>query len=116
MNHLEELYEVTIGIVRVLENKEDNNREQTIQKIDQFISKRDAIIEKIKGPYTEEEEKIGRKVVQLNELIKVKMNELYSDVKEDMKRVKKQKELNRSYINPYGPMKTTDGLYMDRKQ
>ncbi|MEI3607463.1 flagellar protein FliT [Pseudogracilibacillus sp. SE30717A] len=116
MKNLEQLYEISEAILQALENEHATNREQTIQQIDELIGKRETIIEQIKGPYTEDEEEIGQKVVQLNEQIKVKMDALYSQVKEDMKQVKQQKKLNRSYINPYGPIKTTDGMYLDRKQ
>jgi len=116
MGRLEELHTVTLELLHVLETRQDNEREKTIQHIDQLIGKRDEIIETIKAPYTNEEEKLGEQILQLNERIMQEMNQLYAIVKKDMKKVKQQKERNRSYINPYGPMKTIDGMYVDRKQ
>ncbi len=116
MGRLEELHTVTLELLHLLENREDNDREKTIQHIDQLIGKRDKIIETIKAPYTNEEEELGKQILQLNERIMHELDQLYNLVKKDMKRIKQQKERNRSYINPYGSIKTTDGMYVDRKQ
>jgi len=116
MGRLEELHGITLEMARALDKEHQNGRERTIETISELIGKRERVMRNIKAPYTDEEEMIGKKIVQLNEEIKTKMDELYFAVKDDMKRVKRQKERNRSYINPYGEIKTTDGMYLDRKQ
>ncbi|MBO1001549.1 hypothetical protein ACFSKI_16000 [Pseudogracilibacillus auburnensis] len=118
MGRLQQLHDVTVNMLSTLQQLEEKklDRESVIKKMDELIVSRDAIIQKIKAPYTEEEIEIGQQVVQLNEQVKLKMDHLYDDVKSDMKKVKQKKELNRSYINPYGQIKTTDGMYLDSKQ
>lgn len=117
MVRLERLYDTTMNMLSILNKLESNEleRESVIEKVDQLIQQREEQIQAIKPPYSEEEIEIGQKIVRLNEEIKVKMDRIYDDVKGDMKRVKQKKELNRSYINPYGQIKTTDGMYLDSK-
>src|SRR5699024_7883146 len=116
MGRLHELYKITMQMVKVLKNTEETSRDKTIDTMNQLIEERDQVIANIKAPYSEEEMKIGQQVVKLNEQIKVNMDKLYENVKSDMKKIKQQKKLNRTYINPYGPIKTTDGMYVDNKQ
>jgi len=116
MKSLEQVYEITLQILRLLEENNNRNRNEIIERIDELIGDREHLIKKIHPPYTEKEYQLGQKIVALNEQIKTKMEYLFEDVKSDLKRLNQQKELNRSYINPYGPIKTTDGMYLDRKQ
>lgn len=117
MNRLEKLYEVTLQLNDVIsETVPPKSREEVIQKINQLIDERAIIMEKVTPPYSEDEKQIGKKIVDLNETIKEKMNQLFVELKADIKSVKKRKESNRSYINPYGRLKTTDGMYVDSKQ
>lgn len=116
MGRLHELYKITMQMVKVLKNTEETSRDKTIDTMNELIEERDQVIANIKAPYSEEEMKIGQQVVKLNEQIKVNMDKLYENVKSDMKKIKQQKKLNRTYINPYGPIKTTDGMYVDNKQ
>jgi len=115
MSRVNELYSKTKEMLTILQNAREKERENTIDQLNGLIEERDTVIAKIKGPYTEEELKIGQEIVMLNEQIKINMDQLYSDVKSDLKKVKLQKERNRSYINPYGQIKTTDGMYLDTK-
>lgn len=118
MGRLEELLEMTTEMVDVLEQyeKQSIDRSTTIEKMTTLIERRDEIMNELKPPYTDEEMEIGKKVIELNEQITEKMEHIYKLVKEDMSKVKKKKAYNPSYINPYGNLRTTDGLYIDSKK
>ena|SRR5690625_5212385 len=118
MGRLDSLFETTIEMYSILKKLENNEleRETVIEQIEELIQKRGEQIKQITAPYSDEEMKMGQKIVQYDEQIKVKMDRLYEEVKDDMKKVKQKKFLNRSYINPYGKIKTTDGMYLDSKQ
>lgn len=117
MGRLERLHDSTVNILTILEKLEENEleRDHAIEKIDQLIQEREEIIQLVKAPYTDEEIKIGKEIVHLNEEVQEKMDRIYAEVKVDMKKIKQKKELNRSYINPYGKIRTTDGMYLDSK-
>lgn len=118
MGRLEELLEMTTEMVDVLEQyeKQSIDRSTTIEKMTTLIERRDEVMNELKPPYTDEEMEIGKKVIELNEQITEKMEQIYKLVKEDMSKVKKKKAYNPSYINPYGNLRTTDGLYIDSKK
>lgn len=116
MNRLDALYKVTLELKNVLDQDiTSKNREEVINEINVIVEQRGVLMKEITPPYTEKEKKIGQKVVHINEQIEKKMNTLFDTLKHDMRQVKKQKESNRSYINPYGKMKSTDGMFLDSK-
>lgn len=117
MERLEALHQETVLLLRELQgsDKENTDRNQVIEKVQAHIARRDELLAEIKEPYTNEEMKIGKQIVILNEEIKKRMNHLFQEIKKDMKQVRQRKEQNYSYINPYGKVSTMDGLYMDRK-
>jgi len=117
MSRLEELYKLTIDLEATL-NQEitNNNREEIIAEINELVDKREKVISDIQPPFTDAENEIGQKVIKLNKTIEQKLEAVFSQLKEEMKQMQKRKKSNRSYINPYGKMKTIDGMYLDSKQ
>lgn len=117
MSRLDELYKLTIDLEATL-NQEitNNNRESIITKINDLVDKRGIAMQEIQPPFTETENETGQKVIKLNETIEQKLEAVFSQLKEEMKQMQKRKKSNRSYINPYGKMKTIDGVYLDSKQ
>ena len=117
MNRLDELYKITLELENVLDQDiTSKNREEIINRINDIVEQRGILMKEITPPYTEKEKQIGQKVVHLNKQIEQKMNTLFDALKHDMRQIRKQKESNRSYINPYGKIKSTDGMFLDSKQ
>ncbi|MFZ3576912.1 flagellar protein FliT [Virgibacillus sp. DJP39] len=117
MSSLEELYEITIELENVLKQTvSSKNRESVIEKINFLIEKRGSLMNSIKPPFTEDEKLMGRKLVNMNEVIQTEMTEVLSNLKTEMKQIKKQKKSNQNYVNPYKNVKTMDGMFMDSKK
>lgn len=117
MNQLNELYQTTIELKAVLEREiTSEKRKEIIEEINKLVEQRRAEMSEITAPYTEYEKQLGQDIVLLNTTIEKEMNQLFEDLKQEMRQVKKQKDTNRSYINPYGKMTSTDGVYVDSKQ
>lgn len=117
MGRLDALLQETNGLLdslRQLDNPEIQ-RDQVIHQIQIQIEKRDELMKEISQPYSSEEMKIGQDIITLNEEIMKRMNLLYQHIKDDLKKVQQRKDQNYSYINPYGKIKTTDGMYWDNK-
>lgn len=116
MSSLHAILDVTSQIEGILHQSiTPNNRESIISEITILIEKRGRMMEALAPPFSEEEKYLGKKVVKLNEEIERKMESLFEALKQDIRKVNKQKESNRSYINPYGNIKSTDGMYLDSK-
>lgn len=117
MNRLEKLYEITIQLKEILDQEiTSNERGAVIEQVNKLIDKRSVYLERVTPPFSEEESVIGKKLVLLNEEIQKRMLELFSDLKSEMKQVKKQRKSNMSYTNPYKNVKSPDGMFMDRKE
>ena len=118
MGYVQTLFQITSEMIEELNKFEKNEQDRptTIEHMTTLIERRDEVIKQIKPPYSDDEMKLGQQVITLNEEIQKKMQDLYTSVKEDMNKVKKQKQSRRSYINPYGNLKTTDGMYVDHKK
>lgn len=91
-------------------------REEIIEEINRLVEQRSTEMSEIVPPYTKHEKQLGQEIVFLSMAIEKEMNQLFDDLKQEMKKVKKQKDTNRSYINPYGKITSTDGMYVDSKQ
>jgi len=117
MGRLDPVYDVTNKIAEILnQNITAKNRESVIEEVTKLIEKRGRMMEELTPPFQEQEKLMGKKIVELNQEIERKMETLFESLKHDIRKVNKQKESNRSYINPYGNIKSTDGMYLDSKQ
>ncbi|TFJ93308.1 flagellar protein FliT [Lentibacillus salicampi] len=116
MNDLRTLLDVTKQLDNLLDEAvHAKNRDAIIEQVNHLIETRGKHLNAIDPPFTEEERKLGESLVVLNEQIQDKLNQLFNDLKLEMKQMKKQKKSNRSYINPYENVKTADGVFMDSK-
>ncbi|WP_164218370.1 flagellar protein FliT [Virgibacillus sp. YIM 98842] len=117
MNYVQKLYELTLELQALLnEEITDKNRAEIIEEINVLVETREEYIKKLLPPYTTEEKMLGRKLISVNADIQEKMQILYSELKLELKNVKKQKKSSRSYMNPYASMQNTGGMFMDSKK
>lgn len=117
MNRLQPLYDVTVQLKNVLDQDiTAKNRGSVIEKVNELVEKRGQFMNDLTEPYTEEEKRLGQQLVPLNEDIQVSMNQLFHQLKAEMKQVKKQKKSNRTYTNPYENVQAMDGMFMDSKK
>jgi len=117
MNKVQKVYEITESIHQLLFNQDQKlEREQLIEQVNELIDQRQKEVDQLAPPYTEEETKLGQKTIQFDEAINEELSVLFKNIQADMKEVQQRKAQNKSYINPYGKLKTTDGMYLDSKQ
>ena len=117
MGKLDTIYDVTNKIEKVLNQSiTTKNRESIISEATTLIEERGRMMEELTPPFSEQEKAFGKKIVEINVQIEKKMEILFASLKQDIRKINKQKESNRSYINPYGNIKSTDGMYLDSKQ
>lgn len=114
---LSELLQVTEQLKEVLNVPVTSaNREEIIEQTNALIEKRETYIAKIETPFSVEEKQIGEQIIDLNIFIQKQMEQLFSDLKVEMKQVKQKKQSNRLYVNPYKSTQAIDGMYMDEKK
>src|SRR5690625_3038695 len=118
MKTLQVLYDLSVNMLTSLEKVpvDIKEREQVVELVQSFIEKLEQLLKQIKVPYSKGQIQLGKQLINLDKQNTNKMNDLLQQIQIDMKKVKEKKKLNRSYINPYGNIKTTDGMYLDNKQ
>lgn len=117
MNRLQQTYEITLQLASVLDQDiTPQNREAIIFEVHELIEARAVSMEQLQPPFSEEETKIGKALVTMNSTIQAQLEQLFSELKEEMRQVKKQKKSNRNYTNPYKSVQALDGMFLDSKQ
>lgn len=117
MNRLDPILKVTLELKMLLEQDiSAKNRESFIAEISRIIENREQLLKRIVPPYSDSEKRTGKQLVRLNELIQKNLNALFTELKKEMKQLKKQKKSNRTYTNPYKNLQTVDGMFMDSKK
>ena len=116
MSALGEYYRVTKDAIEVLsEMSWEKDRENAISRLDDIIGIREKLQQDIQPPFTDEEKQLGELCVKLNEELAKIMAKRRMEVARDMKLVRKQKQHNHKYANPYEAI-LTDGIYYDKRK
>jgi flagellar protein FliT len=117
MENFKEILKLTQLMVECLRQVHDDTMErgQLIEQIHQLIVEREAIIMLLNEPYSVEEKEMGKKIIQLNDNVSKEMDQLFREMKKEMKEVQFRKTQNYSYLRPYGKMRSTNGMYLDSK-
>ncbi len=89
--------------------------DEEIKTIDHLIEQRGEILSSIQPPYTEEEQALGRQILQWNTIIDRKLAVLRDEIKREMNGMNKKKTTAKKYSNPYENMQT-DGYFYDQKK
>ncbi|HEY4602083.1 MAG TPA: flagellar protein FliT [Cerasibacillus sp.] len=116
MHDVQLVYQLTMQMIRVLDNLNKTQRQDVIEQITYLIEKREQALQKLSPPYSKQEIEIGQKIILMNKTIEIEMNRLFLELKQDMKQMKQQRKSTQSYVNPYRAVQTVDGMFMDRKK
>lgn len=116
MEVLEKVYELTKELTTLLEQPvTSKNRDDVMQQLNELIEERGKWMEQLSPPYSDEEMKLGNEIAKLNPKIQMKMQNLFTDLKTEMKQMQQQKKSQQFYTNPYKNVSTLDGTFLDRK-
>jgi flagellar protein FliT len=89
-------------------------REPYIERLNELLDQRQVIMEKLPVTYSEEEQRIGRLIVKMNETVEPLLVRQFEEIKHNLSLMKKKKEKNVQYANPYQTL-SADGMYFDKK-
>jgi flagellar protein FliT len=115
MSAVKILLEITKNLfdhVRASLPKED--RERYIERLNELLDQRQVIMDKLPAVYSEEEQRLGRMIVKMNETIGPHLTRQLEEIKHNISMMKKKKEKNVQYANPYQTI-SADGMYFDKK-
>ncbi|MRH41980.1 flagellar protein FliT [Aquibacillus halophilus] len=114
---MDRLSEITNELHQVVTHSiTSENRQETIDEISDLLEKRQQLLEEIKPPYTEKEKEVGQSLLPKNQEIQVRLESIFTQVKNDMGALKKKKSSNTKYTNPYQNLSNFDGMFLDHKK
>lgn len=119
MELLQELLQVSAQLYKHLTTfPEDKERDVYIQKIDNYLDKRGAIIDKLQQlevnplpghPFEKQLRELDKGI--RDGLVKAK-----SEIVQDMKNLQTSKKSERRYVDPYSSVRVMDGTYFDGRK
>ncbi|AKL86519.1 FliT [Bacillus atrophaeus UCMB-5137] len=86
-----------------------------LKEIEDFVSKRAALINQISPPLSEEEQKQIKLVLTWDQLIVEEMQRLKQSIKVEIQQLKKKRAVHTTYLNPYNNI-SIDGRYYDKRK
>lgn len=89
-------------------------REPYIERLNELLDQRQAIMNKLPATYSEDEQRMGQMIVKMNETIEPLLVRQFEEIKHNLSMMKKKKEKNVQYANPYQTL-SADGMYFDKK-
>lgn len=116
MSTVQQLLDVSQQLYDHLNHSIENvDRDEYIDTITQLLDKRQSLIDNLSGEYSEEEKKLGKQIIQLNEIISQRLQEKLRFFKQELEVFQQNKRRREQYANPYKHM-SIDGMYFDKKK
>lgn len=117
MNQVQELHDVTSALYELVQQSPTfEERDEVLEKLHDLLDRREELLDQVEGPYSDEEKRLGKEIVHMNETIESETQRLMKQLKMDMARMKKQKSSNQKYTNPYQNVNNYDGMFLDKKK
>ncbi|WP_432357603.1 hypothetical protein [Sporosarcina sp. UB5] len=107
--------EVAHQLLSTISRTEEEQRDSVIDDINELLDERDTLQQEIIGPFTPEEEEMGKKLVALEQEVVAALASYMKLIRADITAAQSKKEHVKSYVNPYGKV-ARDGTFYDTKQ
>ena len=114
MNRVQAIYDYTVQLLELLEDKPGMDRDEKIQQIQELLELREIEINKLNGAYTDQEQELGAKLLHLNKKLPQLLEREKMFIQKDIKDLHTRKESNQKYVNPYEGI-STGGVFYDER-
>ena len=118
MQFIDQLLQVSANLFKILgEIPNGEERDEYIDNINSMLDQRGTIIEDLiqEGFRFDEQNRIHRTLLELDNGIKERLDAVMSAVKQAMANLQKTKKSEKQYFNPYSDVRVMDGMYYDKK-
>ncbi|WP_445487966.1 flagellar protein FliT [Niallia sp. 03133] len=113
MEAIKQCYQITADLIHLL--KEEVNKEEFIQELDELLNQRQACLALLAAPQNEKEEKLGGVLLQQDQELLKLLHQEKGNVQQELKNLKIKKASNQKYVNPYQSLQI-DGVFYDRRK
>jgi flagellar protein FliT len=114
MTAIQRCYDLTTELLQVVGSIDEEGRDNAITKIEELLGKRQAILEQLKPPFSNEENELGKGIVKMNRVLDTKLILISNKVQRDMNGLNKKKASAKKYTNPYESV-NFDGMFYDKR-
>ncbi|MCK1986526.1 flagellar protein FliT [Lysinibacillus fusiformis] len=118
MQQINQLLQTSASLFKLLGDiPKGEERDEYIKTINNMLDKRGATIEDLmnEGFRFDEQNRVHRTLLELDNGIKERLAAVMSAVKQDMANLQKTKKSEQQYFNPYANVRVMDGMYYDKK-
>ena len=105
----------TESLLRVLDVREEEKRDEVIEQVEKLIAERDELQPSIQAPFTNEEKEFGQALLPLEKDLQVKLALFTKNIRLDITEHQKKKDSSNAYTDPYSQV-FRDGTFYDKKK
>ncbi|MEG7282835.1 flagellar protein FliT [Bacillus sp. 0909A] len=113
MKQIDQLSIETKSMLSHIQNTPESD--ELLKQIEDFVAKRNELIEDISLPLSEEEKKQMKLVLTWDQLIVKEMERVKQSIAAELQQVKRKRAMHTTYLNPYNNI-TIDGRYYDKRK
>lgn len=114
MEAIQNFYEATHQLIGLLK-QEDFERDVQMEEIQALLDQREDLLKSIKPPFSQQEQELGKELVELNQQVEHLLQIKKHDIQHDLKQLQIQRESNHKYTNPYESL-AIDGIFYDKRK
>lgn len=114
MESMQNFYDATNQLIALLK-QEKIDRVVQIEKVQSLLNQREEILQSIQPPFSQQEQEIGKQLVNLNQQVEHLLQIKKLDIMKDIKQLHIQKTSNQKYTNPYESL-AIDGVFYDKRK
>ncbi|MEQ6377590.1 hypothetical protein RZN22_05605 [Bacillaceae bacterium S4-13-58] len=117
MSSVKELHRVTCKLRELITNATSKNeREKVISDISSLIEQRGPLLEGLPSSFEGEDRELMEQIILWDKETKPKLEEIFSEIKGDIRNLQRSKQSNKKYTNPYNQVSVSDGMFLDKKK
>lgn len=115
MTLVKECYDLTRNLLQAVQSVTTENRDETIETVEELLERREKLLSSIKPPFSNEDRRLGQELVSMNREIDVKLSLIQSHIQRDINGLNKKKTSMKKYTNPYESV-NFDGMFYDKRK
>lgn len=116
MGSIEELLSVTRDLAQLVNSSyEKGERSAHITKIIELLDQREGLLSKIEPPFTEEEDVIGKQIIQFDKEMSKQLNAIFDELKVEMRQFNQHVKMRPKYVRPFQAV-SIDGVFIDKRK
>lgn len=113
MSVVEKVLALTEEMITVA--SKSGKRDEIIERLEQLLDEREKLMSMLQGPYSKEEQALGKKFVLRNQQLMELMNNVKLNIQRDLQQLEWKKKSAQQYANPYEATREVDGAFYDKR-